>query len=54
MIRAKNTLIAAIAALVILFASGCESGFVTTAARTSLASFVTDVFATAINETIGP
>ena len=54
MIRVRNTLIVAISALVIAFAAGCETGFVTTAARTSLASFVTDVFATAINGTIGP
>ena len=54
MIRARNTLIAAISAFVIVLASGCETGFVTNAARTSLASFVTDVFASAVNGTIGP
>ena len=54
MIRAKNTLIAAISALVIVLAVGCETGFITTAARTSLASFVTDVFATAVNGTLNP
>ena len=54
MIRPKNTLIAAIFALVIILATGCETRFVTDAARTSLASFVTDVFSTAVNATLSP
>jgi hypothetical protein len=36
------------------FSTGCETGFVTEAARTSLASFVIDVVSTGANEAIGP
>ena len=37
-----------------VLAAGCETGFIQDAARTSLASFVTDVVGTAVTETIGP
>lgn len=54
MIRARNTLIAAGLALMVVLAAGCETGFVTAAARTSLASFVIDIVSVAANETINP
>ncbi len=34
--------------------TGCETGFVTDAARRSLSSFVIDLVTTAANETIAP
>ena len=52
--RTKNTLIAAISALVIVLAAGCGPALVTQAARTSLASFVTEVFAGAVDSALGP
>ena len=52
--RTKNTLIASISAFVIVLATGWETGFVTRAARTSLASFVTEVFAGAVDGTLNP
>ncbi|MCH8149216.1 MAG: hypothetical protein IH987_14745 [Planctomycetes bacterium] len=54
MIRARNTLIAAGLAMVIVFAAGCEVGIVNTAARTSLASFINNVVSGAVNATINP
>jgi len=41
-------------ALAVVLLAGCETGFVQDAARTSLASFVTNIFSTAVTETIGP
>ena len=52
--RTKNTLIAAISAIMMVLATGCETGFVTQAARESLASFVNDVVAGAVNGALGP
>ena len=49
--RLASLLLALLAAA---FSTGCETGFVTDAARTSLASFVIDVVSTAANEEIGP
>ncbi len=43
-----------LAVLAVAFSTGCETGFVTDAARTSLASFVVDVVSTAANDGIGP
>jgi len=40
--------------LSLAFVAGCEQGFVTEAARTSLSSFVIDIISTAVDETIGP
>ncbi len=40
--------------LTVALSGGCEGGFVTEAARSSLASFVNQVFTTAVNETIDP
>lgn len=34
------------------FAAGCETGFVEDAARESLAAFLSNVFSTAVNNTI--
>ena len=41
-------------ALAVVLLVGCDTGFVQDAARTNLASFVTDIFATAVDATIGP
>lgn len=47
----QRTLVALLVGLAAL-AAGCESGFVQDAARDSLAAFLSDVFTTAVNETI--
>ena len=52
--RARNTLIAIGLAMIIVFAVGCETEFVNTAARANLASFITDVVSVAVNATISP
>lgn len=44
----------ALAVTASMLAAGCEGGFVTESARTSLASFVTDIISTAVESTIGP
>ncbi len=41
-------------ALAAVLLAGCDTGFVQDAARTSLASFATDIFSTAVDATIGP
>ncbi|MEK6798656.1 MAG: hypothetical protein AABZ12_06815 [Planctomycetota bacterium] len=41
-------------ALASLLAAGCTTGFIQEEAQRSLASFVTGVFTTAVNETIAP
>ncbi len=45
---------AALAVSVSMLVAGCESGFVTESARTSLAAFVTDVLSTAVESAISP
>ncbi len=46
--RAATLLLILAAAL----SAGCETGFIESAARDSLASFMVDIFSTAVNETI--
>jgi len=46
--KSTVALLIALAAL----AAGCETGFVEDAARDSLAAFLSDVFTTAVNDTI--
>lgn len=46
------TVLAAVAATTAL--TGCETGFVSDAARESLSSFVINVFTTAVSESINP
>jgi len=46
--RTLTWLLVGLAAL----AGGCETGFVQDAARTNLASFMTDIFSTAVNTAI--
>ena len=41
-------------ALGVCLSTGCATGFIREQARTSLASFVTGVFSTAVNEVINP
>ena len=36
------------------FVSGCSTGFIQEAAQSNLASFVIDVFSTAVNSTVDP
>jgi len=51
----RSTLFAwSLAILAVTFASGCETGFVANAARESIASFVTSIVTTAVNESINP
>ena len=44
----------AILLLPVFLAGGCAPGFVGEAARTSLASFITSVLSTAVNQTVNP
>ena len=37
----------------VVLAAGCKTGFIADAARDSAASFLTDVFSTAVDESIG-
>ena len=41
-------------ALAAVLLAGCETGFIQDAARTSLASFATDAFSSAVNAAIDP
>ena len=41
-------------ALTVILLAGCETGFLQDAARTSLASFATNAFSSAVNAAIGP
>ena len=43
-----------LAALLVTLCAGCDTGFIAKEARSSLASFVTGVFTTAINATMNP
>ena len=52
--RRSSVLIGLIAFLGLILTPGCETGFVTEAARDSLASFVTSVFGTAVSATLQP
>jgi hypothetical protein len=55
MTRRRSTLAAwPLVIFTAVFAAGCEGGFIGDAARDSLASFITSVFSTAVNETITP
>ncbi len=50
----QRKIVAALIMIVAVLTMGCESGFITDEARSSLASFVTGVVTTAVNETINP
>lgn len=45
--------LAAFAVLLLVGAGGCETGFITNAARSSAAGFLNNVFSTAVSEVIG-
>ena len=55
MTRYRTSWLAAMGLAVLgLFVTGCERGFIDDAARRSLASFIVDVVQTAVNGTIVP
>ena len=49
----RSITLAGLAALILAVALGCERGFITRAARSSAASFITSVVDTAVTESIG-
>lgn len=53
--KSKTTrrLAAAVLGGLVVLVAGCETGYIQDAARDSLASFLSEVFTTAVNETIG-
>ena len=52
MAKLRAITLAGVAALLLTCAVGCESGFVIRAFRDSSANFLTNVFTTAVNESI--
>ncbi len=52
--RRISRLMTGLLLLAVAFIAGCETGFIQEAARASLASFLTNVANTVVNETVGP
>ena len=50
----KRMLPVAALCLLVLVVAGCDSNYITQAARANLADFVTDIFGTAIRATLTP
>ena len=49
----RTITLAAFAVLLLVTVSGCQTGFIAGAVRSSAASFLNNVFSTVVNETIG-
>ena len=54
MARRSSLVFSSLVVVTALLMAGCDAGFVTEAARSSLASFATDIASTIINATIAP
>ena len=52
--RSFRWIVTAVTVVAMIAMAGCATGFVSDAARDSLAAFMVNILSTAVNETVGP